>query len=60
MFMKKKYEQPILYLVSLEYNYLLSENSGEIGTGDYEAKQNDLTWNDEVNDLWGDEPEEGK
>lgn len=60
--MKKKYEQPILYLVSLEYNYLLSENSGEIGTGedDYEAKQNSLTWNDDVNDLWGDEPEEGK
>ncbi len=58
MFMKKKYEQPILYLVSLEYNYLLSENSGEID--DYEAKQNDLTWNDDVNDLWGDEPEEGK
>lgn len=58
MFMKKKYEQPILYLVSLEYNYLLSENSGELE--DYEAKQNDLTWNDEVNDLWGDEPEEGK
>ena len=58
MFMKKRYEQPILYLVSLEYNYHLAENSGEID--EYESKQNGFTWNDNVNDLWGDESEEEK
>lgn len=56
---KNKYLKPQLEIFQLMTNTILQENSGEAETG--LSKETTFTWNDEdTNDLWGDEPEEGK
>lgn len=62
--MKRTYESPLLTIVevvegigimdSASYKGELEPEEGTLG------KQNSLTWNDEVEDLWGDDSEEGK
>ncbi len=56
--MKKLYMKPMIDVIRMEYICYIAENSGEIGYGgdDYEAKQNDIIFEDS-NDLWGDEEE---
>lgn len=55
-FLKKQYKAPMIEVVSLMYKVVLLENSGEAETG--MSKETTFTWNDDVNDLWGDESEE--
>ena len=58
--MKKKYVMPHVEVIHAAMISSILENSGTLPPGVIMSKENDLTWNDEVNDLWGDEPEEGK
>jgi len=55
--MKKRYEKPQLEVLKLIVQNHFLENSGE--TEDPMSKESTFTWNDDdVNNLWGDEPEE--
>ena len=54
--MKKKYEKPFMFFVSLEHGSHLLETSGELD--EYEAKHNTFDFEEDINDLWGDDEEE--
>ena len=59
--MKREYKKPFFEVIEMtEKTGVMQEHSPELGGGDAMGKENDLTWNDEVEDLWGDDPEEGK
>ena len=61
--MKKVYEKPRFELLELIEKFGVMQGDGSVGEitgGNAMGKENDLTWNDEVEDLWGDDSEEGK
>ena len=61
--MKKVYEKPRFELLELIEKFGVMQGDGSVGEyngGDAMGKENDLIWNDEVEDLWGDDSEEGK
>ena len=59
--MKRDYKKPFFEVIEMtEETGVMQEHSPELGGGDAMGKENDLTWNDEVEDLWGDDSEEGK
>ena len=59
--MKRVYKKPFFEVIEMtEKTGVMQERSPELGGGNAMGKENDLTWNDEVNDLWGDNSEEEK
>ena len=58
--MKKEYLKPQVERIELLEKFgVLIGDSGEVDPGeDSYGKENSLTWNDDVNDLWGDNPGE--
>ena len=59
--MKKKYKKPFTECSELIERYgILKGDSGEAPPDTSLGKESTFVWNDEVEDLWGDEPEEGK
>ena len=59
--MKREYKKPFFEVIEMtEKTGVMQEHSPELEGGDAMGKENDLTWNDEVEDLWGDDSEEEK